>query len=104
VSDKKLDAAAAAIKSVASIKQDYQQRMAAAKDASQKEGIAHQAVDALKKAITAQGLSVEEYSSILEVAQNNPDVREKIIQRIRQSSQPAQPNQPAQSPPDQPKQ
>jgi hypothetical protein len=34
-----------------------------------------------------QGLSVEEYDSILEVAQNDPDVREKIRQRIRPSAQ-----------------
>jgi len=34
-----------------------------------------------------QGLSVEEYESILEVAQNDPDVREKIRQRIRPSVQ-----------------
>ena len=40
---------------------------------------------ALAKAVTDQGLAVEEYSSILEVAQTNPEVREKIRQRIRPS-------------------
>ena len=75
---------AAAIKSVASIKQNYQRRMAAAEE-SQKEGIASEAVDALTRAVTDQGLSVEEYTSILEVAQNDPDVRQKIIDRIRPS-------------------
>ena len=34
------------------------------------------------KAVTDRGLSVEEYTSILEVAGNDPDVRQKIIQRI----------------------
>jgi hypothetical protein len=34
------------------------------------------------KAVTDQGLSVEEYNSILEVAQNDPGVREKIRQRM----------------------
>ena len=34
------------------------------------------------KAITDQGLSVEEYTLILVVAQNDPVVREKILQRI----------------------
>ena len=69
ISDQKLDAAAAAIERVASLKQDYE------------------AVNALAKAITDQGLSVEEYDSILQVAQNDPDVREKIRQRIRPSAQ-----------------
>ena len=36
-----------------------------------------------------QGLSLEEYDSILEVAQNDPEVREKIRQRIRPSAKTA---------------
>jgi hypothetical protein len=86
IPDQKLDAAAAAIERVASLKQDYQQRIAAAAPAD-KERILNEAVGALKKAVTDQGLSVEEYDSILEVAQNDPDVREKIRQRIRASIQ-----------------
>ena len=65
--------------------QDYQQRIAAA-GPSDKERIANEAINALAKAITDQGLSVEEYDSILEVAQNDPEVREKIRQRIRPSA------------------
>jgi hypothetical protein len=86
ISDQKLNAAAAAIERVASLKQDYQQRIAAAAPAD-KERILNEAVNALAKAVTDQGLSVEEYDSILEVAQNDPDVREKIRQRIRPSAQ-----------------
>ena len=86
ISDQKLDAAAAAIERVASLKQDYQQRIAAAAPAD-KERILNEAVNALAKAVTDQGLSVEEYDSILEVAQNGPDIREKIRQRIRPSAQ-----------------
>jgi predicted TIM-barrel fold metal-dependent hydrolase len=86
ISDQKLDAAAAAIERVASLKQDYQQRIAAAAPAD-KERILNEAVNALAKAVTDQGLSLEEYDSILEVAQNDPDVREKIRQRIRPSAQ-----------------
>jgi hypothetical protein len=70
---------------VASLKQDYQQRIAAAAP-SDKERIANEAINALAKAITDQGLSVEEYDSILEVAQNDPEVREKIRQRTRPSA------------------
>ena len=86
IPDQKLDAAAAAIEQVASLKQDYQQRIAAAAPAD-KERVLNEAVGALKKAVNDQGLSVEEYDSILEVAQNDPDVREKIRQRIRPSAQ-----------------
>jgi hypothetical protein len=37
----------------------------------------------MAKAVTDQGLSVEEYNSILVMAQNNPEVRGKILQRMR---------------------
>ena len=70
---------------MASLKQDYQQRIAAAAP-SDKERIANEAINALAKAVTDQGLSLEEYDSILEVAQNDPEVREKIRQRIRPSA------------------
>ncbi len=82
ITDQKLDAAAA----VASLKRDYQQRIAVAPPAD-KERILNEAVNALAKAVTDQGLSVEEYVSFLVVAQNDPDVREKIRQRIRPSAQ-----------------
>jgi Domain of unknown function (DUF4168) len=53
---------------------------------SDKERIANEAINALAKAVIDQGLSLEEYDSILEVAQNDPEVREKIRQRIRPSA------------------
>jgi hypothetical protein len=82
ISDQKLDAVATVIERVASLKQDYRQRIAAAAP-SDKERIAIEAINALANAVTDQGLSLKEYDSILEVAQNDPEVREKIGQRIR---------------------
>src|SRR5262245_3933160 len=82
IADQKIDAAAAAIQRVARIKQNYKQRTAAAAPAD-KERILNEAVGALEKAVTDQGLSVEEYDSILQVAQNDPKVFEKIRQRLR---------------------
>ena len=79
------DAAAAAIMRVAALKQDFQQRITAA-PAGDKERLASEAMTALTKAVTDQGLSVQEYTSILEVAQSNPEVREKIRQRLRPSA------------------
>jgi len=86
IPDQKLDAAAAAIERVATLKQDYQRRIAAATPAD-KERILNEAASALEKAVTDQGLSVEEYNSILQVAQNDPAVREKFRQRIRPTAQ-----------------
>jgi len=66
---------------VTTLTQDYQQRITAAAPAD-KERIVNEANSALVKAVTDQGLSVEEYNSILEVAQNDPGVRAKIRQRM----------------------
>jgi hypothetical protein len=81
ISNQKLDATAAALEQVASLKEDYQQRIKAA-DPADRDRLAEEANDALVKAVTDKGLSVEEYTSILEEAENNPDVREKILQRM----------------------
>jgi hypothetical protein len=69
------------LEQVVSVKEDYQRRIKAA-DPSDRNRIAEEAHNALLKAVTDQGLSVEEYTSILEVAQNDPDVREKILHRV----------------------
>ena len=65
IPDQKLDAAAAALEQVASVKEDYQRRIKAA-DPSDRDRIAEEAHNALVKAVTDRGLSVEEYSSILQ--------------------------------------
>ncbi|MBV8653298.1 MAG: DUF4168 domain-containing protein [Alphaproteobacteria bacterium] len=86
ISDQKLDAAAAAIDQVTTIRQSYQQKLSTAAPADQQR-IAGEATDQMKKAVTDQGLSVEEYNSILQVAQNNPGVRQKLLQRLHQTAQ-----------------
>ena len=82
IPDQKLDAAAAALEQVSSVKQNYQQRIEAA-DPSDKQRVAEEGNKALAEAVTSQGLSIEEYSSIIVVAQKDPEVREKILQRVR---------------------
>ena len=81
ISDRKLDAAAAAIERVASLKENYEQQIAVAPPVD-KERIAAEAINAFSKAVTDQGLSIDEYNSILEVAQTKPEVGDKIRQRL----------------------
>jgi hypothetical protein len=82
LSDQKLDKAAAALNQVANVKNDYQKKIESAPD-TDKERIVSEANGALVKAVTDNGLTVEEYNSILVVAQADPSVREKIFQRLR---------------------
>jgi hypothetical protein len=83
LSDRKLDAAAAAIERVVTVQQDYQQRFAATEESAEKERIVAEANNEVEKAITDQGISIEEYISILDAARGDPEVRGKILQRIR---------------------
>jgi hypothetical protein len=64
------------------VRQDYQQKINTA-PTEEKPKLATEARDAMTKAVTDQGLSVEEYTQILVVAQNDTTVREKILQRLR---------------------
>ena len=86
ISDEKLNAAAAAIGQVTNIRQSYQAKIAAAPP-SDKQRLTKEANDALEKAVTDQGLSLDEYNSIIRTAQNDPAVRQKLTQRIPHSSQ-----------------
>jgi predicted ATPase with chaperone activity len=84
ISDQKLSAAAAAMGQVTTIRQSYEQRIAQA-PSSDKERLTDEANDALQKAVTDQGLSVHEYNTILQTAQNDPAIRQQLAQRIRHS-------------------
>lgn len=82
ISEEKLDAAAAAVKSVSAVKDDYEQRISQAPE-GEKERLANEGTQALAKAVTDHGLSIAEYTAILEVAQNDTTVRDKILQRLK---------------------
>src|SRR5215831_5998945 len=86
LSDEKLNAAAAAIGQVTSIRQNYERKISKAPP-SDKQRLAEEENDALQKAITDQGLSVDEYNSIIRMAENDPAVRQKLAQRIPRSGQ-----------------
>src|SRR5262245_36426198 len=79
----KLDAAAAALNQIAALKDNFQQRIDQSANPDEKRQIATEANSALVKAVTDQGLSVEEYTAIIVVAQSDPVVRDKILQRLR---------------------
>jgi Domain of unknown function (DUF4168) len=82
IPDKKLDAAAAAVKSVSAIKDTFDHKLAQA-PVAEKERLAGEANSAITKAVTDQGLSMEEFATIIKVAQNDPVVRDKLLKRMK---------------------
>jgi 3-methyladenine DNA glycosylase/8-oxoguanine DNA glycosylase len=85
IPDHKLDATAAALDHIADLKESYTKQIEATPNESDKKRLVDDANKALVKAVTDQGLSVEEYTSIMVVAQNDPVVRQKIRERMRPS-------------------
>jgi predicted TIM-barrel fold metal-dependent hydrolase len=81
IPDQKLSAAATAIGQVASIRQSYERRISEASP-SDKERLTDEAYDALEKAVTDQGLSIDEYNTIVKKAQNDPATRQRLAQLI----------------------
>lgn len=86
ISDQKLDATAAAMQQVTQLQRRYQAKIQTAAPAD-KERLASEGNAALQKAVTDHGLSVQEYNSILTVAQNDANVRAKLLQRLRPPQQ-----------------
>ena len=86
ISDRKLDQAAAAIQQVNDVQRDYQQKLSSAAPADRPR-VASEGNAALTKAVTDHGLSVEEFNSIMTVAQNDPTVRAKLLQRLHNPQQ-----------------
>jgi len=85
LSDQKLNAVAAALERVASLQNGYRQRIAEAETDAEKERIVAEAHGEFTKAVTDQGLSLEEYASILDVARDDSEIRSKLLQLIRPS-------------------
>ena len=81
ISDQKLDQAAAAIKNIQVIHKDYEQKLSTASP-DQQDKILEQGNAALQKAVTDQGLSLEEYNSIVQNAQSDSALRERLVQRL----------------------
>jgi len=83
LSDQKLKAVAAALERVSSLRDEYQQRIAQTEAPAEKERIVAEGNKELTKAVTERGLSVEEYTSILNAARDNPEIRDKLLQHIQ---------------------
>jgi hypothetical protein len=85
LSDQKLNAVAAALERIASLQKDYRQRIAEAEAPADKERIVAEAHGEFTKAVTDQGLSLEEYASILDMARDDSEIRDKLLRRVRPS-------------------
>jgi hypothetical protein len=81
VSDQRLDQAAAAMKNMRTVRNNYVQKFDAASP-DEKDKIISEANVAFEKVVIDQGLSLDEFDSIMTLAENDPIVRERIEKRL----------------------
>jgi predicted ATPase with chaperone activity len=86
ISDEKLDAVAKAMQRMNTVKQAYQKKIDAASP-EDKQRLMSEGNDALQKALSDQGLSVDEYNKIITVARNDPTIRAKLLERLGEPDQ-----------------
>jgi hypothetical protein len=82
VPDQTIGKAGAALHDVAKLQQKYQGEMDSASP-EKKKGLSEQANAEAVQAIQSHGISVQEYSSVIHTAQNNPDVKQRLLTAAR---------------------
>jgi hypothetical protein len=81
IPDDKIDAAAGAVKSVSAVIDNYQQKVARAPEA-EKQRLIEEVDVAVTKAVAKHGLSIDEYVTIIKVAEKDPVVRSKLLKQL----------------------
>jgi len=82
IPDQTIGKAGAALHDVAKLQEKYQDQMAKASP-QQKQGLNEQANAEAVEAIQSHGISVQDYSNVVRTAQNNPDVKQRLLDAAR---------------------
>lgn len=78
IPDGTITKAGAALHDVAGLQQKYQGKMESATP-EQKQGLSDQANAEAVQAIQSHGLSVQEYSKVVHTAQNDPQIKQRLL-------------------------
>ncbi len=79
VSEATVDKAGAALRQVATINSVYAQRVDGARSDNERDALKHQAMDEAAKAVTDQGLTIGQYNQVIELAQADPRVKQRLL-------------------------
>jgi hypothetical protein len=72
-----------AIAQIEAIRQDYTERLGAVSAQDAKRALAERAEHEMVKAVTDEGLTVSEYNEVIEAAQSDKDVEERVLAAAR---------------------
>jgi Domain of unknown function (DUF4168) len=74
-----------ALRHVATIRQQYSQKAQSVNSPQQRQDLNDQAQKDMMKAIDDQGLSVSQYDQTIQMAQNDPNLRQRLL-KVAQSA------------------
>lgn len=83
VPDATIGKAGAALRDVANLQEKYQPKIKSATP-KEKEGLSAQANAEAVQAIQSHGLSIQEYSSVVRMAQTNPQLKQRLLDAANQ--------------------
>jgi hypothetical protein len=79
ISDATIGKAGAALRDVAKVQEDYTGKLGAAGSNEEKRGLTEQANAEAVEAIQSHGLSLQEYSRVVQTAQSDPQLKQRLI-------------------------
>lgn len=79
VSDATITKAGGALRDVANLQENYEAKIASAPSNDMKQSLAQQANADAVRAIQSHGLSVQEYTRVIKLAQANPQVKQRLL-------------------------
>lgn len=80
MTDATITRAGAAMRDVVKVKQVYAGRIEAAPTSEQKRGLSDQATAEAMQAIQSHGISLQEYTQVMRLAQNDPQLRTRLLE------------------------
>jgi hypothetical protein len=83
IPDQTIGKAGAALHDVAKLQQKYQGQFDSASP-EQRKGLSEQANAEAVQAIQSHGISVQEYSNVMRTAQNNPQIKQRLLDAARE--------------------
>jgi hypothetical protein len=79
IPDATVNKVGAALRQVTQIEQTYSQRLQSANTPAQKQDISKQANGAAVTAITEQGLTIDQYTQVIQAAQSDPALKQRVV-------------------------
>jgi Domain of unknown function (DUF4168) len=83
LSDAKVQKMGAALREVTRIRDDYEARLTAAETDEERQGLQNEAQAVIVEAVQDQGLSVTEFNEVVEAADEDPTVKDRVLAAAR---------------------